>query len=992
MEDLRVLPGKRVLQLHSSISPMLLSGQKNYVAGDAEMGVLAVIVLGLLVSGCATISAGTGQLYPEERLMYGEQYEQFVANYESWFTGPGHGLVTQRMAAYVQGVPVSNERLTSDRDAPMIAIPLNVLAGVLGANVTVDHLIDSLRLRGLAYSLTEVGRFDDAEHYCDMGIREAQQLLDIALRSDRPPPLSWVQDQALALGSIKAYLTWFRTGDSRDTLRTFSEANSIARVGGAEPLSVATVEFHRDLGLFQEKMVGDYGAASREYGQALETAQKLGVLATDAKYGQILHAHRRLMTLNMKLGRLESAKRQLDLYTEATQGSVLRLGALLVGATPLAQDYYVAMSASAGALFALAQDFNGAKPLFDKAAKVVENGTLPRAVGTEKVMYGAYYLGLQGRYDEAVQWVDSGLTYLRPRYISDVRSDMDIETASALSGELHFILGDLTKAWQRGEAAERYAGRYRNSLVQARALTLKGEIRFAQGQYREARREYEAALSLIGGVENTENWKLYYGLGRAYEKLRDPQMALSFYRRAVNEVEKLWSGRFKETVRQVSFIDNRLVVYEPLIRLAAQRKDAAEALEYTERSKARTFFDTRNALLADEGLADKAASFTPLSAREIQRILPDGVALLDYYAGEEAVLATLVARDRLEVKRLQVSSHDLRRQVAELRTDIEHRGNRYMDIGERLYSVLLAPFASHLEHYTRIGIVPHGVLHYLPFNALVVHGSLTARGSARGRLQDGLRPVFAVEKYIFFYEPSASVLSVTSGKPAAGTVGLLGVGSPPEREINIVELGKPKVYRKLESANEEVPAVAALFPVHEVFLDRGATETAVKREAPRYQVLLFSTHGELLSRYPQSSFLLFADDRKNDGRLTVAEVEQLPLYADLVALSACKTALVAGYTGKRIVELDARFPLGDDLVGLQRAFIRAGAASVLSSLWKASDSAALAVMTTFFQGRVEDKMDKANALRQAQLSLLVGGGLSAHPFYWAPFQLSGAWQ
>src|SRR6185436_2148025 len=118
---------------------------------------------------------------------------------------------------------------------------------------------------------------------------------------------------------------------------------------------------------------------------------------------------------------------------------------------------------------------------------------------------------------------------------------------------------------------------------------------------------------------------------------------------------------------------------------------------------------------------------------------------------------------------------------------------------------------------------------------------------------------------------------------------------------------------------------------------------------------------------------------QEDGRMDVHEILELKLNAKLVTLSACDTALGTGYF--------ADVPAGDDLVGLTRAFLFAGAPSVLASLWEVNDRSAGVLMHSFY-GRL-GHTDKATALAEAQRGLRARRGPYAHPYYWGSFVLVG---
>jgi CHAT domain-containing protein len=189
----------------------------------------------------------------------------------------------------------------------------------------------------------------------------------------------------------------------------------------------------------------------------------------------------------------------------------------------------------------------------------------------------------------------------------------------------------------------------------------------------------------------------------------------------------------------------------------------------------------------------------------------------------------------------------------------------------------------------------------------------------------------------------------------------------------------------LPSSRQEAAEAAGLFPGGQAFVGGQATEEQVKKVAPQARILHFACHGLLDEKMPLNSGLALSipehpAEGQDNGILQAWEIfENLRLDADLVTLSACDTAL-----GKDMG--------GEGVLGLTRAFQFAGAHSVLSSLWSVADESTAMLMQTFYfhlrQGESKDE-----ALRAAQLELIrsQGRGLS-HPYYWAAFQLYGAWR
>ncbi|MEI6807581.1 MAG: CHAT domain-containing protein, partial [bacterium] len=141
-----------------------------------------------------------------------------------------------------------------------------------------------------------------------------------------------------------------------------------------------------------------------------------------------------------------------------------------------------------------------------------------------------------------------------------------------------------------------------------------------------------------------------------------------------------------------------------------------------------------------------------------------------------------------------------------------------------------------------------------------------------------------------------------------------------------------------------------------------------------YGIIHIASHGEYNENLPLLSAVKMSPDSSNDGNLTTREIFGLSIKADLIALSACQTGL--GKVGS-----------GDDIVGLNRAFVYAGTHEILSSLWRVDD-VSTAVLIKYFYRNMAGK-DRAEALRQAQLEVR---GQFRHPAYWAGLFLSGDWQ
>jgi CHAT domain-containing protein len=143
-----------------------------------------------------------------------------------------------------------------------------------------------------------------------------------------------------------------------------------------------------------------------------------------------------------------------------------------------------------------------------------------------------------------------------------------------------------------------------------------------------------------------------------------------------------------------------------------------------------------------------------------------------------------------------------------------------------------------------------------------------------------------------------------------------------------------------------------------------------------------ATHGLLNSQHPELSGIVLSlvdeQGHPQDGFLRLHEIYNLKLGADLVVLSACRTAL-----GKEIK--------GEGLVGLTRGFMYAGVPRVLASLWDVRDEATAELMKRFYHSMLKDGLRPAAALRAAQVALWREKRWES-PYYWAGFVLQGEWR
>jgi CHAT domain-containing protein len=184
-------------------------------------------------------------------------------------------------------------------------------------------------------------------------------------------------------------------------------------------------------------------------------------------------------------------------------------------------------------------------------------------------------------------------------------------------------------------------------------------------------------------------------------------------------------------------------------------------------------------------------------------------------------------------------------------------------------------------------------------------------------------------------------------------------------------------FNSLPNVQTEVAEIATLVP-SEILLDRDFTRDRLKAQvmAQPYPIVHLATHGQFSSR-AEDTFLLTWDDRINvsdlDGLLQDRDFTN-DTAIELLILSACQTA-----AGDKQAAL-----------GLAGVAVRSGARSTLATLWSIQDDSTAKLMTQFYRALKTPEINKAEALRQAQLSLLQNPQYQ-HPFYWSAFVLVGNW-
>lgn len=418
-----------------------------------------------------------------------------------------------------------------------------------------------------------------------------------------------------------------------------------------------------------------------------------------------------------------------------------------------------------------------------------------------------------------------------------------------------------------------------------------------------------------------------------------------------------------------------------------------------------------------------------LSAAEIQsQILGKGTLLLEYTLGQERSYLWVVTpssiqsfplppRAAIEAKAgafyKEVTARN--RKLPGLTEDQKQREYEKADeraarAADELSRLLLEPAAELLEGQGRtVLVVSDGALQNIPFAALlltdasgqrlplmlrhqIVHlpsvSVLAAQRRELGRRSRPAKTLAVIADPVFDVDdPRLPRTSTGAGRdqPVLGQVRSGTAQQASLRSATAAPLTGSKRYARLRWSKREAEQILSLVPSPAQKLEAlgfdASLDTVVRGRLDQYRIVHFATHGELDSDHPERSALVLSrvnrQGQRQEGTLTLLDVYNLRLNADLVTLSACETG-----RGKEI--------RGEGLIGLTRGFLLAGSRRVLASLWSVDDRTTSKLMPRFYHYMLKEGKSPAVALRQAQIEMWNSPLKS--PYYWAGFSLQGEWQ
>lgn len=547
---------------------------------------------------------------------------------------------------------------------------------------------------------------------------------------------------------------------------------------------------------------------------------------------------------------------------------------------------------------------------------------------------------------------------------------------------------------KKGEAKQLYlqgselAMVSKDSIVIFNAFFLMGELATNNHDWNEALTYYNKAQNALQTMDmaslktTTSDYErlqiieatsfVLKSKARETQNRSDWQVALQESKRTIDALANL-KLKLRERTSEVVLQHLFFRVFDSAIESCIALNDKPQAFFFAEKSKLsllkRLFFNVTN---------DKFTTDFDFPIDALQKSLRTNQSLIQYHFAADRLFVFILKRDTFNVKTLEVSS-DLSQIISQfyescsispaLLPDVvkDSAATTFVRLSQKLYKALVQPFESDLT--IELTIIPDGLLCYIPFEALVRGNEQLLNTAYQFKNHD-----YLLQHHIISYDYSSTFW--------------LSLKQLPKPEAHKKVLTIAPVFALLSSRNdlsplehniEEAVSISKKMGGDEIVAEQ-ATKQRLLKDINQYSILHFSTHGILDEAAAEHSYLAFSetatDTSIEESQLRAAEIFNLKLNAEMVVLSACRTAV-------------GRLYRGEGIMSLARSFRYAGARTLVASLWNVDDTQTPSLMTFFYE-QLKKGMSKSAALTMAKREYLkTVSHDKAHPFYWAGFLLIG---
>ena len=540
-------------------------------------------------------------------------------------------------------------------------------------------------------------------------------------------------------------------------------------------------------------------------------------------------------------------------------------------------------------------------------------------------------------------------------------------------------------------------------------------------EFIKAKENIESALNIALALNhNSLKQKLYSIFGDYYAEQNLDSLAIEKYKKSIEKADII-RDFLEVEAHKSGFMTTVIDVYKKLIAILIKQNRKSEAFKYLEQMKARVLLDILNQEKIDyskvitpaesktelslissiekltrkihsnqqnqsdqkkslqlerenkqkeltafqenlfiqyQGLREKRGRGQPIdSVENAQDLLDTKEAAIYFLPTHEDLFTFILTKEDFSILTVDISMNSINLSINQLLKGIKVL-NWNLEHSKILYEILIDPITGIIKDKETLCIIPEGKLNYIPFQALL----------------NSKQQKYLIEDYAIYYSPSLSSLKWLRTKIIKENKNLLAFGDcdfSGEKNINTM---REKLIA-LPATGEEVKALNVIYsPNANIFLGSNATESNFNNQSTKFGIIHLATHSLVNEALPLFSSIAFSKENGEDGFLEAREIIQMELNAQLVILSACKTAF-----GKQIA--------GEGMLGLTRAFFTAGIPSVVASLWQVEDNATKVLMVEFHKRLKEGKTPDL-ALKGAQIYMIKNSGYT-DPVFWSPFILVG---
>jgi CHAT domain-containing protein/Tfp pilus assembly protein PilF len=591
-----------------------------------------------------------------------------------------------------------------------------------------------------------------------------------------------------------------------------------------------------------------------------------------------------------------------------------------------------------------------AAPLFDQAQQLAkQTGVLrDQQIGLGRM---GDWCENQDDYNMAFSYYQRALETARQAHDAYWTAKWLYQGAAAL-----ISIGDLARAEQYNRQALELEGQIGSPVEGLFPKLNLARIADSRKQFKQAQLAYRAVIDPASKLRGVQDAGLLLeargGLANLLVEMHRYTEAEAEFQRAL-AFANVTRAELQQDEYRITYFASLVHLYQDYVDFLVSKHRDLDALKVVESSRARVLAER----LGGTGpVANRVALY---DYRSLARGC--GTTLLSYWLAPERSFLWVVTPEQVMTFRLPRQS-EIETLVAAYNGAIQGLRDPVREdseTGRKLYDTLLAPARPYIRTDSNVTIVPDGALHNLNFESLPATDA---------------DPHYWIENVAISVVPSLDLAYRHSiGRTTVGHM-----GSGPETADSLLLFGDPMPpkeanYAKLPNATSEISEIQQQFQRAVTITGTAADPHAYAASKPEgFSMIHFAAHAEANREDPLDSAIILSPSDES-YKLYARDVVNLPIRANLVTISACRSAGGRAYAG-------------EGLVGFAWAFLQAGASNVVAGLWEVDDRSTADLMKTMYSELRSGKTPQ-QSLRAAKLALLHSGGSYRKPYYWAPFQL-----